>query len=94
MDNGKYDVLDNTNNPDELKPCPFCGGEVRAFKVMRKPYDHGARCLNENCEATISRCASEWQAIEAWNTRPPTTEEIEAEFYAASVKIMEGEDNG
>jgi hypothetical protein len=55
----------------DLKPCPFCGGEAVAFKIMSKNYDYGVRCRDENCEAEISGCTNYGHAVIAWNTREP-----------------------
>lgn len=59
---------------EELKPCPFCGGEA-SFMTIKKPYGECAdgseavwlRC--ENCGACTNVCCSRQAAVEAWNRR-------------------------
>ena len=66
----------------ELKPCPFCGGEVRIFYTMKIGIPTGddgcqatARCSNTlHCGAEIQRWAArkDWareSAVNAWNRR-------------------------
>lgn len=48
---------------DELKPCPFCGGEARLDMDFDWSYVY---CIN--CQAQIER-AWKKEAIEAWNRR-------------------------
>ena len=55
---------------DELKQCPFCGGEA----ILRKNrYCEGyyVTCLSHNCSMIIATCQRETkeEAIEAWNRR-------------------------
>jgi len=57
----------------ELKPCPFCGGDV----VLNKFDDPWAvfKCVNKNeiaCFVGVSFnfVTSEEEAIKAWNRRP------------------------
>ena len=61
---------------EELKPCPFCGGEAETFN----PFDNiaGTWCVI-CCECA---CASgfeqtETEATEAWNTRAERTCEVD-----------------
>lgn len=58
---------------NELKQCPFCGGEAeyRAAKYVRTVFKHSVVCLE--CFASIPPKASEQEAIEAWNTRAERT---------------------
>lgn len=54
---------------DELKPCPFCGGEA---KIER--YDSSltyVKCANSKCpvDPCTMSCRSREQAIKIWNTR-------------------------
>lgn len=66
---------------DELKPCPFCGGEARTFEfswhasqfgghMFEKPY---WQVICESCKAAIGDFDSKAEAIEAWNTRAERT---------------------
>lgn len=68
--------------PDNLKPCPFCGGEAH---MQERGTEEGERmvfcCACASCGASVE--GLEWverdglpgfeteaQAIEAWNRRP------------------------
>lgn len=59
---------------DELKPCPFCGGEAHLF------VDSGVRVICPKCGATTKRLADSMSGnrvagnatravVEAWNRR-------------------------
>lgn len=55
---------------DELKPCPFCGGEAKI-----KRYDSFLvyiKCGNSECFVSSETvfCRSIERAIHIWNTRP------------------------
>lgn len=56
----------------ELKPCPFCGGDIR---IVRLHGSYGeqwyARC--DRCEVSSYYYKTEAQAIEAWSARPERT---------------------
>lgn len=66
---------------EELKPCPFCGGEAKLVKIERDNYPYGTcdyicYVLCKNCGVTGKTFSSENQneyketeAITAWNTR-------------------------
>lgn len=51
--------------PNELKPCPFCGGEARHYEG--KTFCHGVCC--KKCNAKIYGYATEASAKRAWNRR-------------------------
>jgi Lar family restriction alleviation protein len=56
---------------EEIKPCPFCGGEVR-IEIYDDCYDDNTRrvsCKNDNCIGAHIWPESESEAIEAWNKR-------------------------
>jgi hypothetical protein len=65
--------------PDELLPCPFCGGkaeikDARKFLVVSKfsyiiPYSVG--CSNKKCDVKpyTEYSSTEQEAIDAWNRR-------------------------
>lgn len=56
---------------NELKPCPFCGGEAEAIKahhIFEKPYV--VICGNKECRASLGEFSkTREEAIEAWNRR-------------------------
>lgn len=55
---------------DNLKPCPFCGGEAETW-------DDGALwhviCKSKDCAAMSSPCFTEADAVVAWNKRAERT---------------------
>lgn len=53
---------------EELKPCPFCGGEATTYKAEGWHY---VSCVNDDCIASVSMqsFSSEEEAIDAWNRR-------------------------
>ena len=59
---------------NELKPCPFCGGEAKYFRTqtLNGPM-HKVRCTNfSGCQVRELQTKSfnkKEQAIEAWNRR-------------------------
>lgn len=59
---------------EELKPCPFCGGDAKNYKEGF--YAAYVTCLN----CGVDMCATtEADAIERWNNRAPTQEAKHAE---------------
>lgn len=64
-------ALKDESDMDELKPCPFCGGDE--FDVMdgtlgaNFPVVYYVHC--EECLASSSDEPTKEQAIKAWNTR-------------------------
>ena len=53
--------------PNELKPCPFCGGEASMIKV---DYVRGnTYCYCTECKAKSPYCLTREEAINAWNRR-------------------------
>ena len=54
---------------DELKPCPFCGGEAKMNRVGNGVYE--IVCSNNGCrvQPETPRVGDETEAVKAWNTR-------------------------
>lgn len=52
---------------DELKPCPFCGGEAELLIVPNREAEWVVKCLNKCCNQFPR--ASKEEAINAWNRR-------------------------
>jgi Lar family restriction alleviation protein len=58
---------------EELKPCPFCGGEARAYLGS---YAVGwVQCLE--CRVITQTYNTKGEAIEMWNTRVKSKEQYE-----------------
>lgn len=61
---------------EELKPCPFCGGEAEYSKVEKWesiPYGHEyhfVTCKNHCLEGLYARGNTKKETIKAWNNRP------------------------
>jgi Lar family restriction alleviation protein len=57
----------------KLLPCPFCGGAEKwppyVSKYMLPEIIEYLTVVCGNCSATCGHCASEEEAIEAWNRR-------------------------
>lgn len=71
---------------NELKQCPFCGGDAekryikrnKLFASMRFPYNtHYVYAKCKVCGATSKVCVAIENAIEAWNRRATMAEYIE-----------------
>lgn len=85
-----------------LKPCPFCGGEVKIIGIEDcGDYSHGAfkryftpECQNENCIAYCLDCYFETreEAVEAWNHRasPWRTDEPPKDGERFLVRLRSG----
>ena len=70
---------------EELKPCPFCGGE--AVKEYDSDWGIVVRCLECPAIMTESPYLGVLNPIEAWNTRSERTcryEHIEGTWYKTS----------
>lgn len=55
---------------EDLKPCPFCGGEAKINRIVNTFYQY-ARYFSSctRCSAESKVFETEQEAIEAWNTR-------------------------
>jgi len=51
---------------DELKRCPFCGGEAKLCEVNS---NHWVNCVNLECDGATICCRNKEEAIAAWNKR-------------------------
>ena len=51
---------------DELKPCPFCGGDV---PELRGDKEFGWFIACFKCNIIVDDCKTEAEAIKAWNRR-------------------------
>ena len=72
---------------EELKPCPFCGGEVT--RTVEKSYRY-VSCENYDCFAVVEAGAlsgSEEEAIKMWNTRKGEDERIAQAVAAERARI-------
>lgn len=63
----------------ELKPCPFCGGEVRMDDEQITATITVDYFICEKCGATVhfEYADSTAETIEAWNTRKPIDKVVE-----------------
>jgi Lar family restriction alleviation protein len=69
--------------PNELKPCPFCGGEARRYYGN---YDmHGIVC--KKCSAKVYGYANQAAATKAWSRRAGVEAEI-AKLVAENERIL------
>ena len=55
---------------EELKPCPFCGGEARLVSAF---LGTAYIVLCDTCNAAIKTRRTEAEAMAAWNTRAERT---------------------
>ena len=62
---------------DELKPCPFCGGEARIHsKVLAEGFDSGYWAVCDECgKGDTLPHESEEKAAAAWNARAAVADE-------------------
>lgn len=63
---------------NELKKCPFCGGEAELQCAIDTRIHHRVHCSNMDCPAN---CINLWEmteerAINAWNNRKPAEEVV------------------
>lgn len=73
------DLVEGAAMTQELKPCPFCGGEAH---VLAQHWDDGSHVWWVECAACGAegmRCDDGQHAIDAWNTRAERTCTFEPE---------------
>lgn len=66
--------MTRTVENDDLKPCPFCGGEELVRKINCSHTFYWIEC--DNCGCSVDGGNSKEIAIEAWNTRAALTAPI------------------
>lgn len=73
---------------EELKPCPFCGGEATRTTMRRFKY---VSCENSDCSMVVEAGAffsREEDAIAAWNTRTGEDERIAQAVAAERARVV------
>ena len=61
----------------KLKPCPFCDGAAKLeTEMLFGRSRHSAVC--QTCGARGSRCETAEEAVERWNARPETQDNLDA----------------
>ena len=55
----------------ELKPCPFCGGEAKISVLDRKAYKHAVSCLDCGVSGRGTAYKNDIFNTAEWNTRTP-----------------------
>ena len=78
MEGSHYQIkLERSINMEELKPCPFCGGKA-AIQQDWSPFFTATTyvgCLD--CAASATYCEKREDAIEAWNGRAETLQNLD-----------------
>lgn len=71
----RLDEVRAGSSKSELLPCPFCGGEAEILTAesMHGGYLSGIMC--NDCRSRGDVYDTEAEAIEAWNTRAPMSDE-------------------
>lgn len=73
---------------NELKKCPFCGGEARWWDTEDEKYPYQIYCTH--CYCGTDKMAHEEYAIERWNTRKPS-EEVVARLEELRMRAVEND---
>ena len=73
---GFYDALE-IGMSEELKPCPFCGGDA---ELVIRAIGTAVMCFTESCECAFTAWHTlEADAVKQWNTRAPQSELVSVE---------------
>lgn len=62
-------LCDVFNETEELKPCPFCGGEAEINYGMTYGFSYLYEPRCSSCGCMLDTYSTEGEAIEAWNRR-------------------------
>ena len=62
---------------EELKPCPFCGGEAKLHEQKHREYASTYYVECKNCECKTIEFLNKDDACERWNTRKPIDRIVE-----------------
>ena len=75
---------------DELKPCPFCGGNATSEHPENARWSVGCSDIDGDCMGfqSLQTFARKAEAITAWNTRSPVTDEMVERAVLAILKAQ------
>ncbi len=79
---------------EELKPCPFCGGEAQLMiNELEDTQEGTVMCMTCYVTSTTQKSDNWKEAIEAWNTRAQETLDVEVLKVAQNIQnILDGKD--
>ena len=73
---------------EELKPCPFCGGEVEIEQTGKNELRVRCKECHMGLKQKVLRKSSEWleeTLRNSWNTRPaPSVESVEEDLFTVN----------
>jgi len=72
---------------DELKRCPFCGGEPKVFYHNNKFFGETVHieCLDDNCGCGTCHHDSKAIAVTVWNRRLPLGLQTEIDYLESEI---------
>lgn len=76
---------------EQIKPCPFCGGEAETYQVTGHTQNgrFRMRCLNKSCGIVFPNYSTSFivknDVINLWNTRPPLPDDVQCMIDAATI---------
>ena len=75
---------------EKLEPCPvpWCKSDV--LEVIRSPWSRGYGVHCQNCRAQGPDCATEAEAIAAWNTRTPANDSEAVKVLREARSVIDG----